>query len=151
MITRAVRKELQDLVDEIGVSPISPQREELQSYILDDASLEYVEQKFPGLIRIETCRRTRAVLTLKLKPSSAKQTITYHLPEDEKGDATLQIEATRARMITENYPDLWAYARHRACEAMLALRNGHKEHVRVSARRRASKKLDQQQTPKADA
>ena len=129
-----------------AVNEISPQRTELQSNLLDDNTLEYVEEKFPGVVRLSLTRRTRAVVRLKLKGYKRLKVISYHLPEpDDRGNCPLETESYYAEWLTAEYPDLWALAKHCACEGMLARRNGDKEHVRVSARKRASKKLELQQ------
>lgn len=117
-----------------GLSTLSLQREELMKHILDDATLAYVEEKFPGIVRIALCRRTRAIATLKLPRYRSLVRIFYHLPAEETGDCTLKVESRSAQKLMREWPDLWSFARHRACEAMLALRNGHKEYVRTRAR-----------------
>jgi hypothetical protein len=103
-------------------------------HILDDATLAYVEEKFPGIVRITLCRRTRAIVVLKLPGYRFAVHIFYHLPAEETGDCTLTIKSKSAQKLMRERPDLWSFARHRACEAMLALRNGHREYARTRAR-----------------
>jgi hypothetical protein len=114
----------------MNAATISLQREELQRHILDDRTLAYVEEKYPGIVRIELCRRTRAIAALKLPGYRFPIRVYYHLPPEETGDCTLTTESRSGAKLMCEQPDLWSFARHRACEAMLALRNGHKEHAR---------------------
>lgn len=124
---------------------VSLQREELNRYLLKRPTRAYVEEKFAGVVSVPLARRTRAIVTLELEGYKRPITIAYHLPKDEETGGTLEIESRYKTMLERDYPDLWSWARHRACEAILARRNGDKEHVRVSARKRASKKLIEQQ------
>lgn len=112
---------------------ISPQREELLRHILPQKVLESCHEDFPGAVRLHLIRRTRAVVLVRGEP------VSFHLPEAEQGGCTMSAKAARSTLaVQRTHPDLWGLARHTAAEAMLALRNGHKEYVRVKKRKKAA-------------
>jgi hypothetical protein len=121
------------------MTELTPQRKELLSHLLPDDTLEYVEEKFPGAVRVALVRRTRAIVKLKLKGYERLKVIYYHLPEpDEFGECPLSVESAHEWWLRPKEPDLWQLATHRACEAMLAVRNGHKEFVQARYKRELS-------------
>lgn len=125
---------------------VSFQREELERHLLYNnlGTLEYVEEKFAGIVRLRIVRRTRAVVALRIKGYVRERLLFLHLPDEETIECALEVEGQWVETLRRDNPDLYSLALHRGCEAMLALRNGHKEYVRVSNRKRASKKLEQQ-------
>lgn len=104
----------------------SPQRAELLQHILDDDDLEYAERIFPGKVRVLMCRRNSANLSVM------EYVFMFSLPPDEKKEKQelrAQLYEGDIDIFQRLYPELWDYIFHRAAEAILALRNGHKSHV----------------------
>lgn len=119
---------------------VSPQRRELQRHVLPPEVLAWCQGDYPGAVNLHIVRRTRAVVLIR------GERVAFYLPKDEHGECTLQAEGAKSTLSLErSHPDLWGLARHIAAEAMLALRNGHKEYVRVKKRKQQSTQL-----PKAD-
>lgn len=112
-------------------SDISIEREELFRHILSHDTLSYCHERYPGAVRLELVRRTRAVLRIHDK------VVGYHLSELDQGFVTLKTEASQStKQLETSHPALWSLGLHIAAEAMLALRNGHKEYVRVKNRKK---------------
>lgn len=110
---------------------ISLQREELLRNLLPQSQLEYCHERYPGAVRLELVRRTRAVLRIHTRP------VYFHLSEEDHGQVMFTVEGAQATLSLEKtHPALWKLGFHIAAEAMLALRNGHKEHARVSSRKK---------------
>jgi len=111
----------------------SPARQELKRNLMDIEDLQYCHERYPGAISLILVRRTRAVIEIW------EYTVTFHLPEEDHGSLELQAEGTKAALALKiKQPALWRLGFHIAAEAMLALRNGHKEFVRVSKNKRKS-------------
>lgn len=109
---------------------LSPQRTELLRHILKKPSLEYCHERYPGAIRLVLVRRTRAVLMVR------ERQVRYHLSEPDHGAAELTADTAKStRTLQQSHPALWSLGFHVAAEAMLALRNGHKEFVDVKRRK----------------
>lgn len=117
---------------------VSPEREELQRHILPRSQLEYCHERYPGTVGLVLVRRTRAVVLVHNRP------LYFHLTNEALSAPELEAEGYVLRWLKERHPALWGLAQHLACEAMLAVRNGHKEHVRTTRKKR------EQATQKAD-
>jgi hypothetical protein len=110
---------------------ISLQREELLRNLLPQSQLEYCHERYPGAVKLELVRRTRAVLRIRERP------VYFHLSEEDRGQVAFTAEGAQATLSFEKtHPALWKLCFHTAAEAILALRNGHKEHARVSSRKK---------------
>ncbi len=111
----------------------SAQREALQKLVLEQSQLEYCHERYPGAVRLILVRRTSAVLRIR------DRQVRFHLPEEDHGHVELTAEGALSTLkFKQSHPALWGLALHIAAEAMLALRNGHKEHVRVRKRKKAA-------------
>lgn len=115
----------------------SPERETLLLHLLPRSQVAYVEEKFPGVIDLALVRRTRAIVTVTINAHEEPTPIFYHLDGDDENGYALQVESPQGGWIRRDLIELWGYAAHRACKAMLALRNGHKEYSLVRAQKKA--------------
>lgn len=111
---------------------ISRQRAALLEHLLSDEVLGYCEETYPARIRLLASTRKRATLRV------GGSLVVYQL-SDRLGKIGLVAETQDADAFRRDDPDLWALSFHRAAEAILAVRNGHKEHVLFLQGRKAKK------------
>jgi len=110
---------------------VSPERKELMRHVLPPDTLAYCQERYAGGVKLLLVRRTSAIVKLQ------DRFVRYHL-ESVVGEAELTAKSTQSTFaMKEEHPALWGLGLHTAAEAMLALRNGHKEYVRVKKRKTA--------------
>jgi hypothetical protein len=107
---------------------LSQEREELLRHILNKETLSYCQERYAGATKLLLVRRTSAIVQLQ------DGFVRYHLGSEDS--VWLTAKATPSTFILQTeHPALWGLGLHIAAEAMLALRNGHKEYVRVKKRK----------------
>lgn len=120
---------------------LTPEREELLLNIGSDEQLRYWNKSCADyLVRVETAYRDRATVALLLRGEQFYRKISYSLKTDERGHcellASTQWDSTRVEV---KHAFVWAYCKHRAAEAILAVRNLHKQHTVKAKKAKASR------------
>lgn len=124
---------------------LSPEREELIRNIGTDDQLRYWNRRCCEhyLVRVETAYRDRATVKLKVRGEHEYRSISYSLKTDERMRCEIVIEtlwdSTRVQV---KHAFVWAYCKHRAAEAMLAVRNLHKQHTKRAQRSKAKRETE---------
>lgn len=111
---------------------VSPQREELQKWLLSLPTLLYCHATYPGVVvSLLSASRTEAIVKLQDEYGRFQGEIKFYLTKDQRADARLQswTEAQSVRRYEHSHLVLWGLCRHVACEAMLAVRNYHRSYT----------------------
>lgn len=113
----------------------SPAHSVLQELILPEDMLLEAEEQYPGLIRLRLATRNHARLLVD------GEAWNFFLEESQADEAKLQLEERLYNQRGQLDPVLWDYVWHRVAEAILAVRQGHREHRRRMALRRKKKNV----------
>lgn len=111
----------------------SPAYDVLQGFILPEDPLQQAEEQFPGLIRVRVTTRNRARLIVE------GETWNFFLDESQVDEAKFQLEETLYNKKDNIEPLFWDLVWHHAAEAILAVRQGHREARRNAQLRRRQK------------
>jgi hypothetical protein len=111
---------------------LSPQREELQKWLLPLPTLLYCHARYQGVVvSLVSAWRTEAVVKLQDEYGRFEGQIRFYLLKDEQADAQLRswAEVPAVRRYEHSDLVLWGLCRHTACQAMLAVRNHMKSYT----------------------
>ncbi len=128
---------------------LTPEREELLRNILNDQQLEHVEAKSAAhyRIRLGIAARDHATVRLKIRGEDFYREIYYSISNEERGSCEMQIKTLwSSTRIEVKHPYVWALCKHRAAEAILAVRNNHKKRTRKLREEKAKREAIQADT-----